>query len=328
MNASWKRSIFFVGGLLVCSLFLHPVSAQEDIFGIERKLKGRKSENELGNVFRNMVSNFSFELTTGAGYQQQLFDFASETPGAYAITGNPEGALDPAAGDTLSFSSGNVAFPLGVGVRINVFDFLTFGAGYGRETGRISPLTAAGYTLEFQDQAYTYDKLYGTVGLILWDAGKRGSFLRWRYRKYSENNLYMQSELKQRARQIYPWRFILEGEFGSLFLRRSPDPNLTAPDPYYGFAARLEYDFSEYTKVFVRPAVEFRPFTYTNPAIPESQSLRQQVYTLQVGVALHLPGTKRCKVGGCRVVMKHLHNGVEYRGSSIWHRQHRKVGQW
>lgn len=328
MNSSSKPFLFFVWALLTCLLFFHPAIAQEDIFGIERKLKGRKSDNELGNAFRNMVSNFSFEIATGAAYQRQLFDFSSETPASYPITGIQEGATDPTAGDTLSFRGGSLAFPLGLGLRLNLFDFLTLGAGYGREFGNIPPLTFSGNTFEFQGQAYTYDKLYGTVGLVLWDAGKRISFLRWRYRKYSENNLYMQSELKQRARQIYPWRFIVEGEFGSLFLRKNPDPNLTAPDPYYGLAARLEYDFSEYTKIFVRPSAEFRPFTYTNPEIPETQGLMQQVYSLQMGISINLPGTKRCKVGGCRVVMKHLHNGVEYRGSSIWHRQHRKVGQW
>lgn len=330
MRPPWKYTLLSVWLLAVCStLFTHSVVAQEDIFGIERKINGRKSQNELGNVFRNMVSNFSFELSTGAAFQQHSFDFSSEMPNSYPISSGMEQSMDLSASDTLSFNnSGDFAYPLNIGMRINVFDFISLGVGYGREWGRVSPLQAQEYDFSFQEQAYTYDKLYGTLGLILWDSGKRSSFLRWQYRNYSENNIYMQSELKQRARQIYPWRFIVEGEFGSMMLRKSVDPNLTAPDPYYGLGARLEYDFSEYTRVFVKPAVEFRSFAYTNADIPETQSLRQHVYNLQVGVSISLPGTKRCKVGGCRVVMKHLHNGVEYRGSSIWNRQHRKVGQW
>ncbi|WP_235940999.1 hypothetical protein [Cyclobacterium roseum] len=329
MRSLWKNTLLFVWLLMMgSSLFISPLVAQEDIFGIERKINGRKSNNELGNVFRNMVSNFSFELSTGAGYQQHEFDFSSEMPGSYPISSGMEQTMDLAAGDTLSLSTGNFAYPLNIGMRINVFDFISLGVGYGREWGRISPLEAQGYSFDFQEQAYTYDKLYGTLGLILWDAGKRRSVLRWQYRNYSENNIYMQSELKQRARQIYPWRFLVEGEFGSMMLRKSVDPNLSAPDPYYGLGLRLEYDFSEYTRAFIKPAVEFRSFAYTNPEIPETQSLLQRVYNLQVGVSISLPGTKRCKVGGCRVVMKHLHNGVEYRGSSIWNRQNRKVGQW
>jgi hypothetical protein len=145
-----------------------------------------------------------------------------------------------------------------VGVRLNIFDFLSLGGGYGREWGRIDPFQTSEYEFTMEHGNYTFDKFYGTVGVILYDARKRASFLRWRYRKYSSQNHYMQSELKLRARQEYPWRFILEGEFGSLFIRNSYDSLLTAPDPYYSLGFRIEREFSEYTKMFIKPSVEFR----------------------------------------------------------------------
>jgi hypothetical protein len=205
---------------------------------------------------------------------------------------------------------------------------LTVGAGYGREWGSLGTLTGDGNTFTFQEEGYTYDKFYGTVGLVIWDANRRSSYLRWRYRKYDEGNFYMQSELRQRARQEYPWRFILEGEFGSLTLQKSLDPKLTTNGGYYGVGLRIERDLSEYSKVFIKPAVEFRPYNYTMPDPMEIQEVNQTMYNLQVGVSMSLPGEKRCKISGCKIVMKHLHNGVEYRGSSIWKRQNRKVGQW
>ncbi|WP_246255776.1 hypothetical protein [Cyclobacterium plantarum] len=329
MNLS-KGKVFVIAIIGLISGFITPAAmAQEDIFGIERKIKGRKSDNELGNVFRNMVSNFSFEISTGAAYQDNSMLFFSDMPADYPIQSRGiDGAGEIQAGDTLSFGNGNMAYPLNLGVRINVFNFITLGAGYGREWGKLPSLTGEGRVFEFQEESFIYDKFYGTLGIVLWDAGKRNSFLRWRYRKFSGNNIYMQSELKQRARQIYPWRLVAEGEFGSMMLRKSPDQNLTAPDPYYGIGLRLEYDFSEYSRAFVRPAVELRSYAYGLPEVQELQTLNQHVYSLQVGVSVSLPGTKKCKVPGCRVVMKHLHNGVEYRGSSIWHRQNRKVGQW
>src|SRR5690606_17021931 len=97
---------------------------------------------------------------------------------------------------------------------------------------------------------------------------------------------------------------------------------------------RIERDFSEYARIFVKPAASFSTLSYdrivseNNVEIPESHIIKQNLYTVNVGLSISIPGTKRCKVGGCGVVMKHLHNGVEFRGSSIWKMQDRKVGQW
>jgi hypothetical protein len=99
-------------------------------------------------------------------------------------------------------------------------------------------------------------------------------------------------------------------------------------DPYFGISMRVEYDFSEYAKVFVKGGAEFREFTYAASDFSGFQNIEQNVYALQAGIALKLPGTKRCKIGGCGVVMKHMHDGIEYRGSSIFNMQNRKIGQW
>lgn len=150
----------------------------------------------------------------------------------------------------------------------------------------------------------------------------------------------MQSELKQRARANYPWRFILEGEFGKMNLKNAYDPALesgsasyvprlaVSEDPYFGISMRMEYDLSEYTKLFLKGGAEFRKFTYAASDFSEYQNIDQNVYALQAGMAIKIPGTKKCKIRGCGVVMKHMHDGVEYRGSSIFNMQNRKIGQW
>jgi opacity protein-like surface antigen len=99
-------------------------------------------------------------------------------------------------------------------------------------------------------------------------------------------------------------------------------------NPYYGLSLRIEYDLSDYAKVFVKGGAELRKFTYSSSDFSEFQNVDQTIYGLQTGVAMKFPGTKRCKIQGCGVVMKHLHNGVEYRGSSIFQFQNRKIGQW
>lgn len=314
----------------------------EDIFGISEKAKNPKSESGVGNVVRNVMEMFALEISTGAAYHQMSTNFYSPNPSLYPISQyqNFESSLYSLQ-DTLSMSSNEWIFPLiNGGVRVNLFNLLTIGAGYGMEWGNLAPMRGNDYEFPFEGSTYQISKTYGTVGLVLYDAKRRQGFLRWKYRRYSTNNLYMQSELTQRARQNYPWRFILEGEFGKMKLKNAYDPALDAgsipyvprlavsEDPYFGVSMRIEYDFSEYAKLFLKGGAEFRKFTYAASDFSEFQNIDQNVYGLQAGLAIKIPGTKRCKIGGCGVVMKHLHDGIEYRGSSIFNMQNRKIGQW
>jgi hypothetical protein len=327
-------------------LFLTPVilfAQDEDIFGISTKAKNPKSDSGFGNAVRNGLELFAFEFSAGTAYHQTGMSFYSKNPSLYPITQyqNFDNSLDITPENPLEMKSNEWIFPLiNGGVRINLFNLLTIGGGIGQEWGNLSPMQGGDFEFPFEGVTYQLTKTYGTVGLVLWDAKRRQSFLKWQYRKYSTNNIYMQSELRQRARQLYPWRFILEGEFGTMKLKNFYDPSLdltgqpyvpklaVSEDPYFGVGLRIERDFSEYTKFFIKGGAEFRKFTYAASDFSEFQNIDQNVYALQAGLAIRIPGTKRCKIGGCGVVMKHLHDGVEYRGSSIFNLQNRKVGQW
>ena len=329
---------------LLIVFFYHNIQAQrEDIFGISDKTKNPKSESSVGNAARNILELFSLELSTGAAYQNMGMSFYSENPGLYPLTQfqNFENPLDISEENPLLMSGGDWVMPLfHGGIRINFFNILTIGGGYGMEWGKFGILEGGDFQFPLEGPTYKLSKMYGTVGLVLYDAKRRQSFLRWKYRKYSSNNLYMQSELRQRARQIYPWRFILEGEFGNMRIKDFYDPALDQPnapydpklalsaDPYFGVGLRIERDFSEYTKLFIKGGADFRKFTYSASDFSEVQNIDQNVYGMQVGVAIKIPGTKRCKIYGCGVVMKHLHDGIEYRGSGIFQLQNRKIGQW
>lgn len=307
--------------------------AQEDIFGIDTRAtpRGRKSESPVGNILRNAISTISFEVAGGGAFQMNELLLISQDPSQYNINQfrNQEVPLGLTADDTLNFTGNAFAFPLNGGFRINLFNTLTLGGGYGREYGRSPLLQGGDYEFSFQQPRYTFDKFYGSVGLVLYDANKRIKFLNWKYRKYASQNYYMQSQKRQRIRQDYPWRFIVEGQIGNMIIRESFDPSLTlGNEPFYNAALRVERDFSEYARMFVKLGFEQRNFLLAAQNQIEFQKLQQNLVFGQVGMSLSFPGTKRCKVEGCGVVMKHLHNGVEYRGSSIFRPQNRKVGQW
>lgn len=330
--------------VLFSFIILVAQAQEEDIFGISNKAKNPKSESGIGNAARNIVEMFAIELSTGAGYHQFGTSFYSENPSLYPLNQiqNFDTPLEITEESPLKMKGEDWTFPVfNAGVRINLFNLLTIGGGYGQEWGNYQNMTGGDFEFPFEGSSYQISKLYGTVGLVLYDANRRRSFLKWKYRRYASSNFYMQSEMKQRAKQIYPWRFILEGEFGQLNLKKSYDPALdisnqppysprlaVADEPYYGLALRIERDFSEYTKLFVKGGAEFRKFTYAASDFSEFQNVDQTLYAMQVGFAIRLPGTKRCKIAGCGVVMKHSHNGIEVRGSSIFRLQNRKIGQW
>jgi len=331
--------------LLLCFLILVFGSAfaqEEDIFGITRKAKNPKSESAVGNAFRNVLEQFALEISTGAGYQQFSTDFFSPNPDLYPLTQfqNFDEPLDISEENPLPMKGSDWVFPvLNAGVRVNLFNLLTIGGGYGMEWGNIKPMVGGNFEFPFEGASYQATRFYGTVCLVLWDANRRAKYLQWRYRRYASANLYMQSELRQRVRQIYPWRLIAEADFGNLNIKNFVNPSLTqnpnytprlavADQPAFGIGLRLERDFSEYTKLFIKGSMDIRSFTYSASDFSEFQELDQRVYGMQAGLAIRIPGTKRCKIAGCGVVMKHMHNGVEYRGSSIFNLQNRKIGQW
>lgn len=328
--------------LIFSLLFVSAYSQEEDIFGISNK--STKSASGIGNVTRNIMEMFSLELSTGAGYHQFGTSFYSEFPDRYPLTQfqNFDIPLDISEENPLEMKGNDWTLPVfNAGIRIDLFNLLTIGGGYGQEWGNYQNMTGGDFEFPFEGDSYQISKLYGTVGLVLYDAKKRAAFLKWRYRKYASGNLYMQSEVNQRTKQVYPWRFILEGEFGQLKIKNQYDPALDLPnqpayepklmvadEPYYGLGLRIERDFSEYTKMFIKGGAEFRKFTFADDNFSEVQNIDQRLYALQVGFSVRIPGTKRCKIGGCGIVMKHSHSGIEYRGSSIFNMQNRKIGQW
>jgi opacity protein-like surface antigen len=307
------------------------LAQDDDIFGLSKKPKIPKSESALGNITRNLVELFTMEISGGTAFHQMLTPFFSEKLTLYPLY-QVRSFASPLVLDQespLKSRSTSFAFPANAGFRINFLNTITIGLGYGLESGGLAPMKSLNHDFVFQGSTYSASKVYATGGLILYDSRKRAKFLRWKYRNFSQSNYYMQSELKQRVRQNYPWNVVLEGENGFFFLRKSSDPRLVAvEDPYFGIGVRVERDFSEYAKFFVKGGTEFRKFTYTASDYSEIQTINQNIYTLQAGIAFTLSGTERCKVGGCGVVMKHSHNGIEYRGSNIFTFQNRKIGQW
>lgn len=328
---------------VLCIISLPGLAQDEDIFGLSKKAKNRKSESSLGNAFRSIQEMFSFELSSGVGLYEATTEFYKDTGQRYPITQyqNVEYGQFPLR-DTLSLRSRDwVAPSLEAGVRLNLFHILTLGGGYGMERGLLAPLQGGGYEVAFNGSSYRLSSYYASAGLILFDASRRSFILKRKYKRYSgginqDLSIRMDRELKQRLNQNYPWRIAVEGKIGQANIKSSdklvpkaylPTVQLASGQYTYGGAIRLEYDLSEYATVFLKGEVELRSLVNETKALYPFP-LDQRQLGIKAGISMRMPGTKMCKIKGCGVVMKHMHNGVEYRGSSIFNLQNRKIGQW
>jgi hypothetical protein len=303
----------------------------DDIFGIAKKPKIPKSESSVGNATRNLIEMFSMEVSGGSAFHQIKMPFYSTAPTLYPLyqVSDLGNQLVLAEENPLNLKGNKYSLPISAGFRINFFNILTAGLTYGQEYGKIGPLKENNQIFLFDGTTYKATKLYLSGGLIVWDAMKRAKYLNWRYRNFSSSNRYMQSELRQRVRQYYPWRVVLEGDYGFFFMRETFDPRVEVSEaPFVGYGIRLERDLSEYAKLFVKGSMEKREFTFSASNFSEVQNFGQNYFGIQMGLAFVLPGTQRCPIKGCGVVMKHAHNGIEFRGSSIFKFQNRKIGQW
>ncbi|MGY6558143.1 MAG: hypothetical protein ACXIT9_02560 [Nitritalea sp.] len=363
----------------------------EDIFGIERKLKpSRKAKSNLGNGARNFIEALSIEFSAGGAQYQLSNQFHLQNPSQFPVildrfapfqpsftSPNPETDVLPntlrtflpdTTLGTVPFRGRGRAIPINAGLRVELFNMLILGVGYGRNVGQIGALSSSPVFLSealsedlgvdpgllihdphqfvFEQEEFVMDKIYGTVGLVLWDANRRASFINRRFRKYDGNNYMMQSTRNQLLRQWYPFKVVTEAEIGTITFRQPLDSRFVVQETnFFALHLRFEYLLGEYFRLFIKGGAEFSNLEFEARRVPflpeenlspglvgsdplvDSQEFRQRFLTAQIGLAINLPGSKRCKVPGCGVKMRHLHDGVEYRGSSIFNLQNRRIGQ-
>jgi len=88
----------------------------------------------------------------------------------------------------------------------------------------------------------------------------------------------------------------------------------------------IEYNFSIYSAIFVRPSVEARAYNLTVADIPSYQ-ISNPSYGLQLGLRFKYPAVKKCPISSCNVRYMHQHSGVEFRGVSIFRKQTLRYGE-
>lgn len=85
---------------------------------------------------------------------------------------------------------------------------------------------------------------------------------------------------------------------------------------YFNLGFPIEYNFSEYLRVYVRPSLDFKRYELDLGGY-SVLTHKQNAFNTQFGISFTFPELQRCPVPACHVQMKHVHQGYEFRGQPI-----------
>ncbi len=91
------------------------------------------------------------------------------------------------------------------------------------------------------------------------------------------------------------------------------DPNLIKRTIFFNLGIRFEKSLSEYVRVFVRPAFEFKSYTLTFPETTNGINNKLPALYVNFGLSWRLPDRHKCPVKSCRTQINHHHSGRQYR---------------
>ncbi|MGF1637988.1 MAG: hypothetical protein ACFCUU_13005 [Cyclobacteriaceae bacterium] len=258
---------------------------------------GHLIENANGLVYADQVN-----LLPGGNYEYAgVVDWLND-PRRVSGTYNPANtraiSTDTSA---MSFKGSGYTIPFNLGLQIDISRF-KIGGGIMYEIHGLNNLmpSAPGlveYTPNFT--ATSLRRYYFTMGAMVYD------WKGWMY------NVDIQ---------------IGNVNYGKAFNRAFMEKGL-----YFNLGIPIEYEFSEYFWFFIRPSYDFKNYSLPIPTIPDATQTtivhRNPGVYVQFGLRIKYPEIPRCPVKSCRVQLKHVHDGREFRGQPIWKKQNPKIGE-
>ena len=135
---------------------------------------------------------------------------------------------------------------------------------------------------------------------------------------------------------IYHWKgwdYNAEIRIGKVKYGPRYDNTVLSNGLYFNFGFPMEFELSEYFWLFVRPSFEFKSYTlqmplqYPDSNIPAAVTYKQPSLYVSFGFRFKYPEIRRCPVKSCRIQLKHVHSGKEYRGQPFYKVQNPKIGE-
>lgn len=129
--------------------------------------------------------------------------------------------------------------------------------------------------------------------------------------------------------QFGDFHYYVDFNVGSMGYGAAFDKSLMQKGLFFNLGAPIEYEMSEYFRLFVRPTLEFKNYTI-NLGDNYPLNVSQPAFYLQLGIRYNIPDTPRCPIKSCNTQLKHQHKHLgsrEYRGQPFYKRQNPKIGQ-
>ena len=186
---------------------------------------------------------------------------------------------------SIGFRSNTFSIPIKASVHLE-FDRYRIGGGYSIDYTRMGPFRPTSFPSDISpyslQQSTMFVKHYfGMLGAMVY--------------RYDHNALVVDANIGG---------YSLGSEFAKNVMKKSI---------YFNVGVRVEREFSEYMRLFIRPSYEIKSYKLTVPETAQTLHHRLNGLYINVGLTYRFPELRRCFLRTCHAQINHAHGNREYR---------------
>lgn len=328
INQNIALRIFLILGLFFCAFFSEAQEEQELFTQYNKEdLKGP-------SPIRTFLSKFTVRFTTGYGRTTYKHDIDDnnlnllQTPNQLYLTTETNAVPGSTISGIRDWLNDPVTDTITVGIDDDFFLNDTLDLAY-KGHGLSVPLF---FTLFYKHQRYRFGIGYGFEIHSIKELDPKNNT---RFLNPYETNIggtMFKRFYGMFGYEIHEYRdytLVGELEFGSMNYGKKFNKSLLTKGIYINLGVTLERNMSEYFKLFVRPAYEFKGYTLTLPENGPEIKHNQNAFFLGIGASYSIPKLKRCPITRCHAQIDHQHSGIELRSRRhiFFKKQHPNYGE-
>jgi hypothetical protein len=142
--------------------------------------------------------------------------------------------------------------------------------------------------------------------------------------------------------QRMDWSYFVDIQIGKVKMGKAFEKESINQGIFFNIGVPIEYEFSEYFRVYLRPSYEFKNYKVL---LSETRAInhRQPALYIHFGFRYNIPELPRCPLKAknptgydypkkftnktCRTQKKHIHGDQAYRGQPFYKKQNPKIGE-
>lgn len=146
------------------------------------------------------------------------------------------------------------------------------------------------------------------------------------------SNFFLKKYFLLLGASVYRYeKFLLtaDANIGGYSLGKKFDKAIIDRGIFFNLGATVEYEMSEYFRLFVRPSYEFKSYTLNIQEAGNSIKHGMNAFYFNVGATYRIPELRRCFLEECKAQINHAHGNKEYRSRmhAIYKKQNPNYGE-